>query len=201
LTLRILTADFTDCADENKNPPAIFAAIPLKSSVAIRRPRAQDLAAFLAAVRRSHGLHHGWVSPPGTRKSYMAYVSRATSTASRGFLVIHRPTQALVGVINVSNIILGPFRSAFLGYYAFADFAGQGLMRQGMRLALAYAFNRLQLHRVEANIQPTNRASLALVRRCGFVREGYSKRYLKIAGRWRDHERWALLAEDFRVLT
>jgi len=167
--------------------------------VSIRRPQAKDLATFLAAVRRSRHLHRGWVSPPTTRKGFRDYVNRANSEASRGFLVIHRPTRGLVGVINISNIIRGPFRNAFLGYYAFADFAGQGLMREAMRLVLVHVFGRLRLHRVEANIQPENRASLALVRSCGFVREGYSKRYLKIARRWRDHERWALLAEDFRL--
>ena len=63
---------------------------------------------------------------------------------------------------------------------------------------LRTAFRTLRLHRVEANIQPGNRASIALVERAGFRREGYSRRYLKIAGRWRDHERWALLAEEWQ---
>lgn len=111
--------------------------------------------------------------------------------------MVHRETDRLVGVININNIIRGAFRSAFLGYYGFADFAGQGLMSEGMRLVLRHAFTRLKLHRLEANIQPQNHASQMLVRSCGFVREGYSRRYLKIAGEWRDHERWAILAEDW----
>jgi ribosomal-protein-alanine N-acetyltransferase len=69
-------------------------------------------------------------------------------------------------------------------------------MSEGLRLALRRAFGQLGLHRVEANIQPGNTALRALVRRLGFRREGFSRRYLKIAGRWRDHERWALLRED-----
>jgi ribosomal-protein-alanine N-acetyltransferase len=97
-------------------------------------------------------------------------------------------------------VIRGTFQNAFLGYYAFSPYAGAGLMHEGMRLVLNHAFRKLKLHRVEANIQPANRASIALVRKCGFVREGCSRRYLKICGRWRDHERWALLAEDFRPL-
>jgi ribosomal-protein-alanine N-acetyltransferase len=62
------------------------------------------------------------------------------------------------------------------------------------------AFTRLELHRLEANIQPANLASITLVKRLGFHLEGLSPRYLKIAGHWRDHERWALLADDWRTL-
>jgi [ribosomal protein S5]-alanine N-acetyltransferase len=70
-------------------------------------------------------------------------------------------------------------------------------MTEGFALALDFAFRRLKLHRVEANVQPANRRSLALVERVGFEREGYSRRYVKIAGRWRDHVRLAMLAEDW----
>jgi ribosomal-protein-alanine N-acetyltransferase len=74
-------------------------------------------------------------------------------------------------------------------------------MSEAIRLILRYAFNDLKLHRLEANIQPGNVASIALVRRAGFVLEGYSRRYLKISGRWRDHERWAILIEDWKTQT
>ena len=102
-------------------------------------------------------------------------------------------------MINLNNLIRGNFQSAFLGYYAFLPHAGQGLMHEGMLLVLTHAFRSLKLHRLEANIQPANEASIALVRRCGFVREGLSRRYLKIYGRWKDHERWAILADTFRL--
>jgi ribosomal-protein-alanine N-acetyltransferase len=71
-------------------------------------------------------------------------------------------------------------------------------MREGLQLVLRHAFGPLGLHRLEANIQPENAPSIALVAGAGFHLEGLSPRYLKIAGRWRDHERWAILAEEFR---
>jgi ribosomal-protein-alanine N-acetyltransferase len=70
-------------------------------------------------------------------------------------------------------------------------------MRTGLGLVLDEAFGSLGLHRVEANIQPENQASIRLVQKCGFRREGFSPRYLKIVGQWRDHERWALLTEEW----
>ena len=169
---------------------------PAKLRVRIRPPTEGDGPAFLSAVRRSRSLHHPWVLPPATAEAFASYLERASSDSHRGFLVIHRLTGDLVGVINLNNLIRGAFRNAFLGYYSFLPYRGKGLMAEGMQLALTHAFRKLKLHRLEANIQPGNQASIALVRKCGFVREGLSRRYLKVCGRWRDHERWAILSED-----
>ena len=102
-------------------------------------------------------------------------------TTHAGYLVFRREDDALVGVFNFSEIVRGAFRSAYLGYFAFAPHAGSGYMTEGMALALDIAFGRLKLHRVEVNIQPTNTRSLALAQRIGFTREGFSRRYVKIA--------------------
>jgi ribosomal-protein-alanine N-acetyltransferase len=171
----------------------------IKNQVIIRPPQPEDCAAFLAAVRRSRSLHGRWIAPKAkTPKEFAKYLERFSSGQHCGHLVMHRSSGDLVGVININDIIRGAFQSASLGYYAFAPYAGQGLMREGMLLVLKHAFGKLKLHRLEANIQPENRASIALAQKCGFVREGISRRLLKVRDRWQDHERWALLSEDFR---
>ena len=188
------------------NPPPI--ARPSRGPlVYIRPPRKSDATSFLAAVKASRRLHRGWVHPPTTPARYAAFVRRYAAVPSRngaspthvGLVVCRREDDALIGVFNISEIVRGLFNSAYLGYYAFAPHAGTGYMAEGLQLVLRVAFTKLRLHRLEANVQPSNTRSLAFVRRAGFVREGYSRRYVRIGGRWRDHVRLALLAEDWRV--
>ena len=171
--------------------------------VHLRLPRRGDQPGFIAAARASRRLHSGWVQAPETPAAYVAYVERyafrGRSPRHAGFLVVRNDDGALAGVINFSEIVRGAFHSAYVGYYAFVQLAGDGYMTEGFSLALDFAFRRLALHRVEANVQPANRRSIALVSRLGFEREGYSRRYVKISGRWRDHVRFAMLAEDWRT--
>lgn len=167
--------------------------------VALRRVTRADRDAVLAMNRASRALHRPWVTPPVTRAEFDRWAARWTSPDYVSLAVCRRGDGEVVGIVNVSHIVLGPLRSAYLGYYASAALAGRGLMAEGLALAIRHCFDGLGLHRVEANIQPANEASRRLVERLGFTREGFSRRYLKIRGRWRDHERWALLKEDFRV--
>ena len=170
---------------------------PVALRVRLERPSLGRQREFLGAVRRSRTLLGRWVAPPVTARAYRAYVARTLEPPHEGHFVVLRASGRLVGVANLSEIVRGNFRSAYLGYYGFHPYAGRGYMREGLFLVLRRAFRELRLHRVEANIQPGNQSSRALAQRLGFRREGFSPRYLKIAGRWRDHERWALLAEDF----
>jgi ribosomal-protein-alanine N-acetyltransferase len=94
--------------------------------------------------------------------------------------------------INVSQIVRGFFQSAFLGYYIFEPFARNKYMGDGLSLVLNEAFMKLDLHRLEANIQPKNIRSKKLVKRLGFRLEGFSPKYLNVDGKWCDHERWAI---------
>lgn len=162
--------------------------------VHLRAPTLADQREFLALARASRALHHPWTSAPSTPAQFRSYIARMSKPENAAFLVCAPGPAQIVGVVNLTNAVLGPFRSGYLGYYAFSGFERQGFMRNGLRAVVRHAFAKLKLHRLEANIQPTNVASIALVRSCGFTKEGYSPRYLKIGGRWRDHERWAILA-------
>jgi ribosomal-protein-alanine N-acetyltransferase len=167
--------------------------------VTIRPPGPEDEDAFTAAMRASRSLHRPWVKMPESPEDYAAYLERSRRDNAAFFLAHRTEDDAIVGFLNISEIIRGRLQSAFLGYGGVAGFAGQGYMHEALELVLREAFTTLGLHRLEVNIQPGNRASLALAKRCGFEREGFSARYLKIGGRWRDHERWAIRAETWRA--
>jgi len=177
-------------------------AVQVSGRVLLRKPAARDRNEYLALRRRSAAFLRSWEPlPPRGRTAAMQFAGwLRTSRGGRHekLLVCRIEDGALLGAININEIVRGPSQSAFLGYWIGAPYARQGYMTEALQLALRHAFRILRLHRVEANIMPVNRASIMLVRRAGFRREGYSPRYLRIAGRWADHERWALLVEDWR---
>jgi ribosomal-protein-alanine N-acetyltransferase len=166
--------------------------------VVLRPPTIDDEAEFIARMRASRSLHRPWLYMPETPEAYWAYVAKADDPRAAPFLACRVEDGAIVGFLNISEIVRGNFKGGFLGYGGVAAFAGQGYMTEAMHLLLREAFTRLDLHRLEANIQPGNARSIALAKRCGFELEGFSPRYLKIGGRWRDHERWAIRSETWR---
>jgi len=168
----------------------------MSTSVYLRPPVARDRREFLERARASREMHRPWNYPPVDDEAFASFLERSQMHTNDSSLVCRREDDAILGVVNVNNIVLAAFRSGALGYYGFVPFDGLGYMTEGLRLVMRRAFGELGLHRLEANIQPGNERSIALVRRLGFRYEGYSPRMLKIGGRWRDHERWAILAED-----
>jgi ribosomal-protein-alanine N-acetyltransferase len=167
--------------------------------VVLRTPTAADQGAFIAAMRASRSVHRPWVYMPETPERYVAYLARVQDPRYAPFIACRRQDGAIVGFLNLSEIVRGAFKNAFVGYGGVAGYAGHGYMTEAMQLLLHEAFTRLDLHRIEANIQPGNVRSIALAKRCGFKLEGFSPRYLKVGGRWRDHERWAIRAETWRA--
>jgi ribosomal-protein-alanine N-acetyltransferase len=166
--------------------------------VLLRAAGRADVAELAELGAASRKLHHPWISAPETHEAVEQWLERRNGDRAAAFVACRREDHAIVGVFDLSEIVRGPFQSAYSSYYAHAAHAGNGYMTEGLRLLLRHAFGPRGLHRVEANIQPGNAASIALVRRAGFRLEGLSPRYLKIGGRWRDHERWAITREDWR---
>jgi cystathionine beta-lyase/cystathionine gamma-synthase/RimJ/RimL family protein N-acetyltransferase len=182
-------------------PLALIRARPvqtdgMEADAALSHPSAADADEFIAAARASRSLLVPWVDPADTPERFAAYLRRAASEDHACFLVRHRACGALVGFVNINSIVRGSFQSGYLGYAGFAAHAGRGLMTAGVRSVIETAFADLGLHRLEANIQPGNERSIALVRRLGFRREGYSPHYLMLDGQWRDHQRWAIVAGE-----
>jgi [ribosomal protein S5]-alanine N-acetyltransferase len=167
------------------------------SRVYLRHPGKSDMDEFTRLVNASRHFLHPWVTPASTPEAYTRYLQYARRKSVCASLVCRSEDFRIMGVCNLSQIFLGNFKSACLGYWIGATFAGQGYMTEALDLVLSYAFETLRLHRVEANIQPENGDSKALVVRIGFRMEGFSPRYLKVAGRWQDHERWAIRREEW----
>jgi ribosomal-protein-alanine N-acetyltransferase len=159
--------------------------------VTIRRVAAADEREFIRLARLSIEFHRPWIHAPTTAAEFKKYLVKSDQEDAEGFLVRVRETEAIAGFINLNEIVLGPYRRGLLGYGAFMPGAGQGFMAEGLEEVTRVAFDELGLHRLEADIQPGNRASLKLVEKAGFRREGLSPGFIFIDGQWKDHERWA----------
>lgn len=183
------------------SPGLVVGSTPL---AILRYPREEDREPFLRARRNSRETLARWepLPPPGSAIDHPSIFDRAlariTDQRSRSLLVCDATSGEITGAINISEIVLGPLRSAFLGYWTADAHARRAYATAGVSLAVDYALGPLTLHRLEANIQPNNEASIRVVRKCGFRREGFSPRYLRIAGQWADHERWAVTSEDIK---
>ncbi|WP_354642474.1 GNAT family N-acetyltransferase [Kitasatospora camelliae] len=170
--------------------------------VRIRAPRPADEPMYAEAVRRSAEHIGRWnpVEPDG-----LPDLLDRQGVGLRTFLIEDLETGGLVGKCNVANIVMGRFRNGALGYDSYLPFAGTGRMTEGMRLVIDRCFadpadGGIGLHRLEINVQPDNDRSIALARRLGFRHEGFTPRMLFLDGAWRDHERFALTAEEWTPL-
>jgi len=165
------------------------------SVVQIHRVIRADAAELISANLASKDYHQPWATPFTDQAGFDDWFARGLTGPNVGLVAREIASNRVVGVINVNEIVAGAFQSAYLGYYGMLNLARTGLMTEALRATVGYAFNELGLHRLEANIQPGNTASIALARRLGFTQEGFSPRYLRVNGEWRDHERWALLSD------
>jgi [ribosomal protein S5]-alanine N-acetyltransferase len=172
------------------------AAPPPGARVRLRVLAREDRQEFLRLARESHRLHRPWTYPPERADQFDELYGRSRREDFVCLLACRADTGEITGVFTVSQIVRGAFQSAYLGYYANARHARQGFMREALTQVVDHSFGPLALHRIEANIQPGNQPSIALARGAGFRLEGFSPRYLLIGGQWRDHERYAITADE-----
>jgi [ribosomal protein S5]-alanine N-acetyltransferase len=158
------------------------------------------------AWTRVRAVNRDWLAPweatpprdLGPPVSFGAMVRNLRGQARRGQLLPFVVTAdgALVGQLTVGGITYGSLCSAHIGYWLDSRVAGRGIMPTAVALAVDHCFLVLRLHRIEVNIRPENAASLRVVEKLGFRDEGLRRRYLHIAGEWRDHRSFALTAEE-----
>lgn len=181
-------------------------AVAIAERVFLRYPVKSDRDEFVALRQRSREHLEKWEPiPPSGLDTFsheafdLEYKTRKTASQHR-WLICTLDSGAIAGRIALGAIERGPFQNGRFGYWLGKDYIGKGYMREGLTLALEYCFDQLKLHRVCANVVPDNERSKNTLLRCGFVREGYSEKYLQIQGAWKDHERYAITVERWDQL-
>ena len=149
-----------------------------------------DLRLFTAVIQPSH-------SPTGSTGNRARCLNGGKGAAPLSFRIVEHQTFDLLGGINLTNVRRGIVQAGTLGYWIGASFARQGYMTEGMTAVLSFAFETLNLNRVEAACLPDNAASRALLEKCGFREEGRARKYLRINGMWQDHVLYGILREDW----
>lgn len=178
-------------------------------AVLVRPPRARDAAAWTEVRQRNERWLAPWegrppLQPPASwreRHSAAVYAAmlrhqRKQARAGRMLPLFVFLDRRLCGAVTVGGLTRGAFDSAHVGYWVDGRVAGRGVVPTALALVLDHCFGPVRLHRVEANVRPENAASLRVMDKLGFVREGLHRRYLFIDEAWRDHLAFALLADD-----
>ena len=170
--------------------------------ILLRPLRSEDVEEY-TSVR---ALNRHWLSPwdatspvPATSPRTfddLVNLYQEDALAGRMLPLVIETDGRLVGQVNVSNIVMGSFRSCTVGYWVAQSVAGKGIIPTAVALVADHVIQELGVHRIEVNIRPENAASLAVVRKLGFRDEGLRERMLHIDGDWRDHRSFALTTED-----
>lgn len=174
------------------------------NGVELRAPEMRDFEEWAALRERSRAFLAPWepIWPDSdlTRSAFRArmrrYARDVRTDAAYPYFIVRQSDGALVGGLTLGQVRRGVSQAASLGYWMGEPYAGKGMMTAAVRALAPFVFQTLRLRRIEAACLPTNTASIRLLERVGFVREGYARSYLCIAGDWRDHLLYALLATD-----
>ena len=165
----------------------------------LRKLTRNDCDEFIELASRSRELHCPWIYAPQTPADFVAYLRRFERTEAAALVTCHKESREIAGFFTINEIIRGFYLRASVGYGVFMPNERQGYMKEGFELVFRYAFGKpgrgLGLHRLEADIQGNNHASVRLAESSGFKWEGISSAYIRIHGKWVDHERYAITSE------
>ena len=175
-------------------------------AVHIRPPQRRDAPGWLSVRRASREFLAPWepiwpgdaLTAGGYRRRLARFQREWRNGTGYGFFVFENEADHLVGGITLANVRHGVVQSASVGYWTGQPYVRRGYMAEAIQLCLHFAFRHLRLHRVEAACLLDNTASRNLLLKSGFRLEGVAREYLCIAGRWQDHETFAILADDPR---
>jgi len=173
---------------------------PTEPRVHLERPTSSREREYLDACHRSRALHRGRIAAAAAPADYRDYLERTARRSQESFFVVTTAHGQLAGVVDILDIARNVTPVGRLAYFAFVPHAGSGLMREGVARVIDVAFRELDLARLDADIEPGNRRSRALVECLGFGRGSASPVQLKIGLRWREHERWTLLRAHWPAL-
>ena len=172
--------------------------------VTLRTPQMADYPAWAELRAQSREFLVPWeplwatdeLSRASFRRRVRHYQRDLREDVGYALFIFAVPTGALVGGLTLCNVRRGVTQSCTLGYWIGAQYANQGYMTAAVRAVVPFVFDSLELHRLEAACLPTNAASIRLLEKTGFKREGLARRYLRINGIWQDHLLYALLDSD-----
>ncbi len=179
---------------------------PRGHGLLLRPPQMSDFAQWSQLRHGSRAFLTPWepiwpaddLTRTGFRRRLRRYSEDIAADRAYPFLVFREADGVLTGGVTLANVRRGIVQAGTIGYWVGEPFAGQGVMTAALRVLLPFMFGELGLHRIEAACIPTNLASVRVLEKCGFVREGLARRYLCINGIWQDHLLYGLLNEDFR---
>ncbi|HET9716821.1 MAG TPA: GNAT family protein [Pseudolabrys sp.] len=174
------------------------------AGVTLRPPNSSDFAEWAALRRASRDFLVPWeptwpvddLTRSAFRRRLRRYAEDQRSDLAYAFLIFRSDDNTMLGGLTVANIRRGVAQAGSIGYWIGAPYARKGYMTAVLRVLLPYCFTGLRLHRVEAACIPSNVASVRLLEKTGFKREGYARQYLCINGIWQDHLLYARLKDD-----
>lgn len=190
---------FFRTVSSNNTVPAVSGA-----GVILRMPQSGDYAEWSELREQSRSFLTPWepiwpsddLTRTAFRRRIKRYAEDQRNDLAYSFLVFRSGDNALVGGLTLANIRRGVAQAGSIGYWVGAPFARMGYMTAALHALMPFGFGTLRLHRLEAACIPSNAASIALLEKTGFTREGYARGYLCINGAWQDHLLYARVAED-----